>query len=193
MKLELPTTRVSYKLPEILSSHEVQSIIKVTGNIKHKAVLMIIYGAGLRVSEAVKLRIQDIDSSRMTLHIRDCKNRKDRYVILSPIIYEILCKYWKTCRFKDYVFPGQKPGESITTSSAGAIYKQAKERACIKKSGGIHALRHAFATHMLEAGEDLFVIKKLLGHSSIHSTVRYLSFIPDKDTKVKSPIDQLDL
>jgi site-specific recombinase XerD len=193
MKLELPATRVTYKLPEILSQDEVQRIIKEAGNIKHKSLLMLIYSAGLRVSEAVRLRIRDIDHSRMTLHIRDCKNRKDRYVILSPVVYDILRKYWRSCRFKDYVFPGQQTEKHITTSAAGAIYQRAKERAGIKKSGGIHGLRHAFATHMLEAGEDLFVIKRLLGHSSIHSTVRYLSFIPGKDTKVKSPIDRLAL
>lgn len=193
MKLELPTTKVTYKLPEILSSTEVQSIIRATGNIKHKTLLMVIYGSGLRVSEAVGLRASDIDKSRMTLHIRNCKNRRDRYVILSHVVYKALQEYWKFCKFDDYVFPGQKAGEPITTSTAGTIYKQAKQKAGIKKAGGIHALRHAFATHMLEAGEDLFVIKRLLGHSSIHSTVRYLSFVPDRGTKVKSPIEQLNI
>jgi len=189
MKLELPATRVSYKLPEILSTHEVQRLIKATDNIKHKTLLMLIYSAGLRVSEAVKLRVQDIDSDRMTVHIRHCKNRKDRYVILSPVVHKALREYWRYCRFTDYIFPGQKAGRPLTSPTAAAIYKQAKARAGIKKSGGIHALRHAFATHMLEAGEDLFVIKNLLGHSSIHSTVRYLRFIPGKNTTVKSPID----
>lgn len=192
-KLELPTTKVSYKLPEILSVNEVQSILKAPNNIKHKALLMTIYGAGLRVSEAVNLRIKDIDSDRMTLHIRNCKNRKDRYVILPLLVRDILRQYWQACQFNDFVFPGQKPEKPITTSTASAIYQQAKASAGIKKSGGLHALRHAFATHMLEAGEDLFVIKKLLGHSSIQSTVRYLSFIPNKESKVKSPIDRLSL
>jgi len=193
MKLELPTTKVTYKLPEILSSAEVQCLIKATGNIKHKTLLMVIYGSGLRVSEAVNLRISDVDKSRMTLHIRNCKNRRDRYVILSPVVYTALQKYWKFCKFDDYIFPGQKSKQPLSTSSAGVIFRKAKKRADIKKVGGIHALRHAFATHMLEAGEDLFVIKRLLGHSSIHSTVRYLSFVPDRGTKVKSPIEQLNI
>jgi integrase/recombinase XerD len=193
MKLSLPTTKVSYKLPEILSTNEVQQVIKKTKNIKHKTLLIVIYGAGLRVSEAVRLKIRDIDSDRMTLHIRNCKNRKDRYVILSKVVYQALRTYWKSCRFKDYIFPGQQPDQPITTTTAAVIYKQAKKRAGIQKSGGIHALRHAFATHMLEAGVDLFVIKSLLGHSSIQSTARYLSFIPGKNTKVKSPIDQLEI
>ena len=103
---------------------------------------MVIYSAGLRVSEAVKLKIRDIDSDRMTLHIRNCKNRKDRYVILSDVVYKTLRTYWKSCPFKDYVFPGQKPDEPLTTGTASAIYKQAKERAGIKKSGSIHALSY---------------------------------------------------
>jgi integrase/recombinase XerD len=193
MKLELPATKVTYKLPEILSINEVKNIIKGTGNIKHKALLAVIYGAGLRVSEAISLRVQDIDSDRMTLHIRKCKNRKDRFVILSPAMYEILRTYWKACKFNDYVFPGKNPTQPITANTASMIYKKAKESAGIKKAGGIHSLRHAFATHMLEAGVDIFKIKKLLGHACISSTERYLKFVPDKDTKVKSPLDDLDI
>lgn len=193
MKLELPATKVIYKLPSILSANEVQQIIKATGNIKHKTLLILIYGAGLRVSEAVNLRIKDIDSERMTLHIRCSKNKKDRYVILSPVVHKHLRSYWNHCRFTDYIFPGQNANQPMTTSTAGQIYQRAKERAKIKKQGGIHALRHAFATHMLEAGVDLFIIKELLGHSSIHSTVRYLRFVPGKDISIKSPIDQLSI
>ena len=154
---------------------------------------MIIYGAGLRVSEAVNLRVKDIDSARMTLHIRCGKNRKDRHVILSPVVYQCLRTYWKHCQFADYVFPGKHPDKPMTTNTAAKIYQRTKKRAGIKKSGGIHALRHAFATHMLESGVDLFIIKELLGHSSIHSTVRYLRFAPCRNTNVKSPIDQLSI
>jgi site-specific recombinase XerD len=193
MKLELPATKVTYNLPDILSLEEVQEIIKNTGNIKHKVLLMTVYGAGLRISEALNLRIKDIDSNRMTLHIRCCKNRKDRYVILSPIVYEYLKIYWKSCRFSDYIFPGQNKNSPMSFGSASKIYQNAKEKAGINKVGGLHALRHAFATHMLESGVDLFIIKELLGHSCIHSTVRYLRFAPCKNTKIKSPIDQLKL
>lgn len=193
MKLELPTTRISYKLPDILSPEEVQRILKATGNRKHKTLLIVIYGAGLRVSEAVNLRMKDIDSLRMTLHIRDCKNRKDRYVILSKIVYQHLRAYWRCAKFTDYVFPGKAPEKPITTSAVSAIYQQGKHRANIKKAGGIHALRHAFATHMLENGDNIFTIKVLLGHSSIQSTARYLRFIPGKNTTVKLPIDDLNI
>jgi len=192
MKLELPTTKVTYKLPSILSADEVQSIIKATVNIKHKLLLIILYGAGLRVSEAVKLRIADIDSKRMTLHIRRSKNGKDRFAMLSPVVLEHLRVYWKSCKFTDYIFHG-KGANHITAGAVYSIYQKAKELAGVKKPGGTHALRHAFATHSLESGTDLFVIKQLLGHASIHSTVRYLSFSPCKDKNVKSPIDQLSI
>jgi integrase/recombinase XerD len=192
-KLELPTTKVKYTLPSILSRDEVQRLIKATGNIKHRALLMLIYGAGLRVSEALNLRINDIDSARMTLHIRDCKNGKDRYVLLSPVVRDVLRDYWKSCRFTDYVFPGEKDNKPLTTSSTSAIFKSAKAAAGIKKPGGIHALRHAFATHLLESGADLYAIKSLLGHSSIHSTVRYLEFVPSRHPNLRSPIEQLTL
>jgi integrase/recombinase XerD len=192
-KLELPTTKVIYKLPSILSLEEVQRIIKATSNIKHRALLMVIYGAGLRVSEALNLRMADIDSERMTLHIRDCKNRKERYVILSPSVQKVLREYWKSSRFTDYIFTGQKIGKPLTTSSASQLFKTAKTVAGVKKPGGIHSLRHAFATHLLESGADLYAIKSLLGHSSIHSTVRYLEFVPSRHKNIRSPIEQLAL
>jgi len=192
LKLILRPTKVTYKLPSILSTSEVQRIINSTSNIKHKTLLVVTYGAGLRVSEAVRLKREDIDSERMTLHIRNCKNRKDRFVILSPVVLKYLRVYWKQYQFKDYIFQGNG-AEHITTGTATTIYKKAKALAKVEKPGGIHGLRHGFATHSLEAGVDLFVIKKLLGHSSIHSTVRYLSFIPNKNNNVKSPIDQLSL
>ena len=192
MRLELPTTKVIYKLPSILSIDEVQSIIKAAGNIKHKLLLIILYGAGLRVSEAVNLRVADIDSKRMTLHIRCGKNGKDRFAMLSPVVLNYLRVYWKSCKFNDYVFPG-RGSSHITTSYAYNIYQKAKELAGVKKTGGTHMLRHAFATHSLESGTDLFIIKQLLGHASIHSTVRYLTFSPCKDKNVKSPIEQLSI
>lgn len=194
MELELPATKVTYKLPEILDISEVQTIIKAAaGNIMHKTLLMVAYSAGLRVSEVVRLKPADISRARMTLHIRDTKNSIERYVILSPVVLEQLDAYWRHCKFKDYIFPGKKDDGHITTSVASYIYYKAKETAGIKKPGGIHGLRHAYATHSLESGTDLFRIKVLLGHKSIHSTVRYLSFSPNKDSNIKSPIDQLSL
>lgn len=193
-KLDLPTTKVTYKLPSILSNSEVERIIKATHNIKHRTLLIMIYGAGLRASEAVNLRINDIDKERMTLHIRCSKGGKDRYVILSPVMHQALRQYWQACKFTDYVFPSKKePQKPLSTSSVSAVFKTAKAQAGVTKTGGIHALRHAFATHLLEAGTDLFAIKELLGHASIQSTVRYLAFVPHRHEHIRSPIEQLSL
>lgn len=193
-KLNLPATKVTYKLPDILSANEVQQIIKAVGNIKYRTLLMVIYSAGLRVSEAINLRISDIDSDRMTLHIRCAKGGKDRYVILSPVVYNALCHYWKACKFKDYIFPSKKNADKpLSTHRASQIFKDAKRKANITKSGGIHSMRHAFATHLLESGADIFAIKTLLGHASIQSTVRYLDFVPNRHQNLISPIDRLKL
>jgi integrase/recombinase XerD len=193
-KLNLPTSKVIYKLPNILSAKEVQQIIKSVGNIKYRTLLMVIYSAGLRVSEAINLKISDIDRDRMTIHIRCAKGGKDRYVILSPVIYKTLCDYWRACKFKNYIFPNRKNSDKpLSTHRASQIFKSAKQKANIKKSGGVHSLRHAFATHLLESGADIFAIKALLGHSSIQSTVRYLDFVPNRHQNLISPIDRLKL
>ncbi len=190
----LRSTKVTYKLPEILSPYEVAQIIKATGNIKYRTLLMLIYSSGLRISEAVKLRVSDIDSQRMTLHIRDAKGHKDRYVILSPVMDQALRAYWKVCRFRNYVFPSKdNPDKPISTGTASKHFKSAKAQAKISKAGGIHGLRAAFATHMLESGADLFAIKSLLGHSSIQSTMRYLDFVPNRHQNLVSPLDHLKL
>jgi len=193
-KLDLPATKVTYRLPSILSVDEVQRIIKATDNLQHRVLLMVIYSAGLRVSEAVKLQVQDIDGKRMTLHIRGGKGGKDRYVILSPRVYQALREYWRVYRFTSYLFPSRKNlHQPLTTSRASQIFKSAKAAAGITKAGGIHSLRHAFATHILESGADLFAIKELLGHASIQSTVRYLAFVPNRHKDLCSPIDRLTL
>lgn len=193
-KLNLPATKVTYKLPDILSVDEVEKIIKAVNGIKYRTLLMVIYSAGLRVSEALNLKISDIDSNRMTLHIRQAKGGKDRYVVLSPVVYQALRDYWKVCKFKEIVFPSSKHfDQPLSAHRALQIFKEAKCKAKIKKTGGIHSLRHAFATHLLESGVDIFVIKTLLGHSSIQSTVRYLDFVPNRHQNFISPIDRLSL
>lgn len=194
IKLNLPTTKVTYKLPDILSADEVQHIIKAVGNFKYRTLFMVIYSAGLRVSEAVKLRITDIDSDRMTLHIRSGKGGKDRYVILSPVAYAALCEYWKVCKFTDYVFPNKTHlDQPLPIQSVSKYFKAAKAKTGITKQGGVHSLRHAFATHLLESGADIFAIKSLLGHASIQSTVRYLDFVPNRHHNLTSPLDRLTL
>ena len=193
-KLSLPATKVTYKLPEILSSQEVEKIINAVNGIKHRTLLMVIYSAGLRVSEALNLKMSDIDSDRMTLHIRCAKGGKDRYVILSPVVYQALKDYWKVCKFKGFVFPSRRNMDKpLSAHQASKIFQEAKRKAEVTKSGGIHSLRHGFATHLLELGADIFAIKTLLGHASIQSTVRYLDFVPHRHQNLVSPIDRLAL
>ena len=197
----IPRKREPQKLPDILSSTEVEKIIKSTTHLKYRTLFILIYGAGLRASEAAALRTGDIDRSRSIIHVRCGKGNKDRYVLLSPTMLEALTLYWKECRCKqqpietqnnDLVFLSQS-GKPLSYSSIGTIYRQSKMQAGIKKQGGVHALRHAFATHALESGADLFVIKQLLGHASVTSTVRYLRMTDKTLQLVQSPVDKLTL
>lgn len=197
----LPRKREPQKLPDILSALEVASIIKATTHLKYRTLFILIYGAGLRASEAASLRTGDLDRLRSTIHVRCGKGNKDRYVLLSPMMLQTLEVYWKQCRCKqkssmhqdnDRVFLTQT-GKPLSYSSISTVYSQSKKQAGIKKQGGIHALRHAFATHALEAGADLFVIQQLLGHSSVTSTVRYLRMTDKTLQLVQSPVDKLTL
>ncbi|MDT8427061.1 MAG: tyrosine-type recombinase/integrase [Methyloprofundus sp.] len=180
-------------MPSIFSVQEVECLIKVCDNLKHRTLLMVVYGAGLRISEALNLKVSDIDRDRQTLHIRNTKNRRERYVPLSAVLLQALTNYWQAYRFKDYVFPGSKRGKPLSQTSVAKVFKAAKHAAGIKKDGGVHSLRHSFAVHTLEAGSDLIAIKRLLGHRSIHSTVRYCEFSPNYDKRFQSPIDALKL
>lgn len=193
---DFPLSKEPKRLPDILSVMEVASIIKAAGNVKHRTILVLTYGAGLRSAEVANLKVEDIDSDRMQIHIRNGKGGKDRYVVLSPVMLEVLRNYWRKSRSKvksAWIFPGQALANSITPATVGAVYKRAKKSAGISKQGGVHSLRHAFATHSLEAGEDLYTIKQLLGHSCIESTARYLRLTNNKMRSIKSPIEALDI
>lgn len=193
---DFPLSKEPNRLPDILSAAEVTSIVKAAVNIKHKTILVFAYGAGLRSSEIAALKIGDIYSDRMQIHIRNGKGGKDRYVVLSPFMLQMLRDYWRKSRIKVksiWIFPGQSPANPITPSTVGKTYKQAKNRAGVNKRGGVHSLRHAFATHSLEAGEDLYTIQQLLGHSSIESTARYLRLTNNKMKSIKSPVESLKL
>jgi len=193
---DFPLSKVPKKLPDILSTTEVESIIKATVNIKHRAMLVLAYGAGLRSSEIANLKVEDIDSERMQIHIRHGKGGKDRYVVLSPVMLDTLRDYWRKCHSKvksNWIFPGQSQDKPIKAATVGAVYKNSKKNLGIKKRGGVHSLRHAFATHSLEAGEDLYTIKQLLGHSCIESTARYLRMTNNKMKSIKSPVEALNI
>jgi site-specific recombinase XerD len=193
MRLWIPPRKVESKLPEILSKEEVARILSVLENPKHRMLLMTTYAGGLRVSEVVKLQVKDIDSQRMTIRVKQGKGRKDRYTILSRKLLIQLRDYWKIYRPAVHLFPGRNLNQPLSRQSAFLIYHKAKSKAGITKEGGIHSLRHAFATHMLEAGVDLRTIQLMMGHSSIRSTMRYLHVTSKHMGTISSPLDLLDL
>ena len=174
MKLEIPPRTTVRRLPEVLSREEVDRLISAILNLKHRTLLMTIYAAGLRVGEAVRLRVDDIDSARMTIRVVQAKGRKDRYTILSPRLLESLRQYWKQYRTKEYLFEGIDPQHHIHESVPQKVYNYAKQQSGIRKGVGVHTLRHCFATHLLEAGVDLRTIQTFLGHNAISTTMLYL-------------------
>ncbi len=189
----IPGPRKPSKLPEILSREEVARLLAQTGLPRHRVLLMIAYAAGLRVSELVRLRVRDIDSDRMTIRVEQGKGAQDRYTLLSPRLLEELRTYWKLERPQPWLFPMRGVARPMHPTTAQRIYIGAKQRAGIAKAGNIHALRHAFATHLLEAGIDLYTIQRLLGHRHITSTTRYLHLARKDVTDRCSPLDLLDL
>jgi len=188
----LPRPKVPAKLPQILSREEVARLIEQTTNLKHRTILMTTYAAGLRLSELCHLRITDIDSDRMTIRVEQGKGAKDRYTLLSPRLLTELRRYWLTERPKLWLFPAARsPEQALPTKTPHLIYHTAKARAGITKAGGIHALRHAFATHMLEAGVDVHTIQRLMGHDSLSTTARYFHLAQKHLSGTASPLELL--
>jgi integrase/recombinase XerD len=180
------------KLPIVLDLSEVESLFAVTKNLKHKAILMITYSAGLRVSETAKLKLTDIDSKRMTVRINQGKGGKDRYSILSHTVLEHLRQYWRKYRPTEWLFDGTKKGEHLTTHSMQSMFYTAKKLAGIKKPASIHTLRHSFATHLIEAGTSLHHVQLLLGHRSPVTTTVYLHVSRLNLAQITSPLDKTD-
>ena len=152
---------------------------------------MTIYGAGLRASEAAHLRIEDIDSANMQIHVRQAKGKKDRYTLLSKQNLYALRMYWRFCRPREWLFPGMNPDQPMDAKTVSSIFQKAKNKAQIQKKVTTHTLRHCFATHLLEAGTSLFHIQQLLGHSSPRTTGIYIHLTRKNILKVKSPLDTL--
>ncbi len=195
LKREWPVEKIKHpraksKLPIVLDLLEVESIFAVTRNLKHKAMLMITYSSGLRVSEAARLKLTDIDSKRMTVRISQGKGGKDRYSILSQTTLEHLRQYWKKYRPKEWLFEGQKKNDHISLSTIQSIFRAAKKRAHITKPASIHTLRHSFATHLIEAGTSLHHVQLLLGHRSPTTTTVYLHVSRLNLSQVSSPLDR---
>ena len=192
-EFNLPRPKVPQRLPQILSREEVAALFEHTSNLKHRAFLMTTYGGGLRLLEACRLKVADIDSDRMTLRIEQGKGAKDRYTLLSPRLLKELRRYWIAHRPALWLFPSPRVREQpLSTHTAHRIYHAAKDRAGITKAGGIHALRHAFATHMLEAGTDVHTIQRLLGHGSLSTTARYFHLAQKHLSGTTSPLDLLE-
>lgn len=182
--------RREYKIPVVLSKNEVARLLDTIDNIKHRAIITIIYSAGLRLNEALNLKISDVDSERMVLKITQSKGKKDRYVMLSQKLLQLLRQYYVHHRPKIYLFEGQY-GNMYSPRSVQAIFKKALKKAAISKPVTVHTLRHSFATHLLESGTDIRVIQQLLGHSSIKTTQIYTHVSATTISKVQSPFDQL--
>jgi site-specific recombinase XerD len=186
----IPPIKYVRRLPDIHSGKELEKLFAAERNIKHRVMLMTAYGGGLRASEIVHLKITDIHSDRMMIRVEQGKGRKDRYTLLSKRLLEELRHYWKIKQPEPWLFPGYS-NRPLTREMAYHIYAKAAQKAGIKRKGGIHILRHCFATHLLEAGVDLRTIQLLMGHSSIRSTVRYLQVTSKTLQGTRSPLDLL--
>ncbi len=193
MHLGIPPMKTQTKLPEVLSVEELTRLFQCTRNLKHRAILMTTYAAGLRVSEVVNLKLKDIDSGRMMIRVCQSKGNKDRYTILSPRLLTELRAYWRKYKPLFWLFPGAFSDRPMNRATPERIYYSAKERAGITKGGCIHSLRHCFASHLLEAGVDLRTIQLLMGHSSITTTTRYMRITSKKLSATKSPLDLIEI
>jgi site-specific recombinase XerD len=196
----LPRVRVPRKLPVVLSAPEVAEFFQHVCTIRYRAALMTAYGAGLRVSEVVGLKVGDIDSQRMLIRVRQGKGKKDRYAMLSPRLLEVLRCCWRSqhpprrrqnTSPEDWLFPGWRRGRHMNVESLQAACREAARAAGLSKRVTVHTLRHSFATHLLENGTDIRLIQALLGHSRIDTTARYTAVSPPAVAAVRSPLDRL--
>lgn len=189
---DFPRVKRPHKLPVVLSHEEVVQFFDHVPSLRYRAALMICYGAGLRVSEAVAVKISDIDSKRMLIRVEQGKGRKDRYAMLSPRLLQVLRVYWRAARPKQYLFPSWRPGRHLNADSLQQACRDAWLRSGLRKRVTVHTLRHSFATHLLENGTDVRVIQVLLGHSQIETTARYAAVTPQLIGATISPLDCLD-
>jgi site-specific recombinase XerD len=187
----IPAPKVPQTLPVVLSPEEVLKFLSCAPGLKHKTILTTCYAAGLRISEAVSLKPTDIDSQRMVIRVEQGKCRKDRYVMLSPQLLEILRNWWRTAKPKQWLFPSRIPGEHITRYAVGLACRITRQRSGLSKPVSPHGLRHAFACHLLESGTDLRTIQLLLGHRSLATTAKYLRIATVKVCSTTSPLDLL--
>jgi integrase/recombinase XerD len=189
----LPRPKREQRLPVVLSQDEVRRLFAAVTNLKQKALFMVAYDSGLRLSEIRNLRVEDIDSQRMVIRVRQGKGKKDRYARLTPHLLRVLREYWQAYRPETLLFPGSHPNKTYDLATPGQLLKKACRKAGITKRVSMHTLRHTFATHLLEAGTDLRVIQHLLGHGRIQTTVIYTHVSTDKLRTAPSLMDDLEL
>ena len=187
----VPTGKNAKKLPIVLDLQEIKAILDATTTTKQKAIISVTYSGGLRISEVTHLKIEDIDSQRMMIRVQQGKGKKDRYTLLSKIALDHLRKYYAQYHPKKWLFNGRKNGESIHPRSLQASFEKAKLKSGILKKATFHTLRHSFATHLYEQGVGLVHIQRLLGHSSIKTTMIYIHLAKGEAAQLKSPLDYL--
>ena len=202
-EFDFPRVKRPHRLPVVLSHEELVLFFDHVPGLKHRAALMLCYGAGLRISEAVSLRVSDVDSSRMLLRVENGKGGKDRYTMLSPRLLEVLRIYWRRTHpgwsrqqnpkqlAVQYLFPSWRTGAHMTAGALQTACREAWIRSGLRKKVTAHTLRHSFATHLLENGTDLRVIQVLLGHSRIDTTAHYTAVTPQVVGRTQSPLDRL--
>jgi site-specific recombinase XerD len=191
----LPRPRQEMHRPRVFAIAELERLFTVgCTHPRHRAFLMTVYGAGLRLSEACHLKAEHIDSARQQIRVVQGKGKKDRYTLLSPVLLQELRHYWTWCRPKQWLFPASRdPQQPMIDATAQRIFYKAAERAGLPDKGGIHSLRHSFATHLLEAGVEITVVQRLLGHSSLSTTSTYLHVRQERLAQIAGPLQLLDL
>ena len=195
LRQALPHGRKSIRRPEVFSLQELEKLFTVGAvHPMHRAFLMTVYGGGLRLNEACHLKFAHVDRARMQLRVELGKGRKDRYTLLSPGLLAELERYWRLCRPRHWLFPSRRNGQWPLPEGTGQkIFNAAVERAGLRRKGGIHALRHSFATHLVEAGVELPVLQRLLGHKSLSTTTVYLHVRQERLAQIRGPLELLDL
>ena len=189
----IPYAREPHKLPVVLSADEVVRFLQAVSGLKSRAALATAYAAGLRAAEVASLRVADIDSARGVIHVRHGKGGKDREAMLSPQLLGVLRTYWRLARPKTFLFPGRDPDRPIHPAALHTACRAAVEEAGLAKRVTLHALRHSFATHLLENGTDIRIIQVLLGHNSLLTTALYTHVSTDVIRATQSPFDRLSL
>jgi len=181
------------QLPVVLSRDEVTRLFSAVDNLKHRAILLVIYAGGLRVSEAARLKVADVDGERRMLFVRGGKGAKDRYTIIADVALDALRDYWRVYRPQDWLFPGARPGSHISPRTIQEVFRRARDKAGIRKEATVHTLRHSFATHLLEDGVNLRYIQELMGHKDPRTTQLYTHVSRREIGRIRSPLDKLML